>query len=51
MRTVLPLEASTPAARTFLFADGHTDFLSENINMTTYRNLSTINGGEVIPAY
>jgi prepilin-type processing-associated H-X9-DG protein/prepilin-type N-terminal cleavage/methylation domain-containing protein len=30
----------------FAFFDGHVSFLSENINLTAYRTLSTINGGE-----
>lgn len=32
----------------FLFADGSVQFISENINPTIYRGLSTIAGGEVI---
>jgi prepilin-type N-terminal cleavage/methylation domain-containing protein/prepilin-type processing-associated H-X9-DG protein len=32
----------------FLYADGSVRFLSENIDMQTYRALSTIQGGEVV---
>lgn len=32
----------------FLLADGTVRFLSENMNLNTYRNLSTIEGGETI---
>jgi prepilin-type N-terminal cleavage/methylation domain-containing protein/prepilin-type processing-associated H-X9-DG protein len=34
----------------FVFADGHVAFLSQNINMTSYRALSTFAGGEVVDA-
>lgn len=32
----------------FLMGDGAVRFISENISLTTFRNLATINGGEVI---
>jgi prepilin-type N-terminal cleavage/methylation domain-containing protein/prepilin-type processing-associated H-X9-DG protein len=32
----------------FAYADGHISFISETIDMTTYRALGTMNGGEVI---
>lgn len=32
----------------FIFADGHVDFLSENISLTIYRALSTRAGGESV---
>lgn len=32
----------------FLFADGSVHFVSENVNQSTYRSLSTISGGEVV---
>jgi prepilin-type N-terminal cleavage/methylation domain-containing protein/prepilin-type processing-associated H-X9-DG protein len=32
----------------FVFADGHVDFLSETIDTVTYQNLSTRAGGEVV---
>lgn len=32
----------------FVYADGHVGFLNDTINMNTYRNLSTIVGGEII---
>jgi len=39
-----------PGGATFLFADGHAVFLSENIDLPTYRAMSTIDGKEVIRA-
>jgi prepilin-type N-terminal cleavage/methylation domain-containing protein/prepilin-type processing-associated H-X9-DG protein len=35
----------------FAFADGSVTFINEAINLTTYRNMATIRGGEVIPAF
>ncbi|MEZ6121594.1 MAG: DUF1559 domain-containing protein [Planctomycetaceae bacterium] len=35
----------------FLLCDGATRFVSENIDLTVYQNLSTIGGGEVIGEY
>jgi prepilin-type N-terminal cleavage/methylation domain-containing protein/prepilin-type processing-associated H-X9-DG protein len=35
-----------PSGALFLFCDGHVSFLNENIDMTTYAGLSTIQGGE-----
>jgi prepilin-type N-terminal cleavage/methylation domain-containing protein/prepilin-type processing-associated H-X9-DG protein len=32
----------------FAFGDGHITFLSDSIDMTTYRALGTMNGGEVV---
>ena len=32
----------------FAFGDGHVAFLSDSIDMTTYRALGTMNGGEVV---
>ncbi len=40
-----------PGGGHFLFADGHVTFLSEGIDLDTYRALSTISGGEPIGAY
>jgi prepilin-type N-terminal cleavage/methylation domain-containing protein len=37
-----------PAGALFLFCDGHAQFLNENIDMTTYTGLSTIQGGESV---
>jgi len=37
-----------PAGCLFLFCDGHVQFLNENIDMTTYTGLSTIQGGESV---
>jgi prepilin-type N-terminal cleavage/methylation domain-containing protein/prepilin-type processing-associated H-X9-DG protein len=34
----------------FAFADGHVDFLNDTIDMTVYRALSTIDGGEQVNA-
>jgi prepilin-type N-terminal cleavage/methylation domain-containing protein/prepilin-type processing-associated H-X9-DG protein len=34
----------------FAFADGHVDFLNDTIDMTIYRALSTIDGGELLDA-
>jgi prepilin-type N-terminal cleavage/methylation domain-containing protein/prepilin-type processing-associated H-X9-DG protein len=33
----------------FAFADGHVSFVNESVSLDTYRALSTIDGGEVIP--
>ncbi|MBD3673333.1 MAG: DUF1559 domain-containing protein [Planctomycetaceae bacterium] len=35
----------------FLFGDGSVHFLSENIDLATYRALSTVRGGEVVGNY
>jgi prepilin-type N-terminal cleavage/methylation domain-containing protein len=35
-----------PRGALFAFGDGHVQYLSDNINLTTYRALSTRNGGE-----
>jgi prepilin-type N-terminal cleavage/methylation domain-containing protein/prepilin-type processing-associated H-X9-DG protein len=32
----------------FAFADGHVQFISDTINLTVYRGLSTYNGGEIV---
>jgi prepilin-type processing-associated H-X9-DG protein len=37
-----------PAGALFLFADGHVQYLNENIDMATYTGLSTIQGGESV---
>jgi len=37
-----------PGGASFLFCDGSVQYLSETINMTVYRGLSTIQGGEVV---
>jgi prepilin-type N-terminal cleavage/methylation domain-containing protein/prepilin-type processing-associated H-X9-DG protein len=37
-----------PGGVNFAFGDGHTEFITENIDLTTYRALSTREGGEVI---
>ena len=34
----------------FVFADGSVTFLSENVDMKLYRDLSTMRGAEVIDA-
>lgn len=47
----MPFGSFHPGGTHFLFADGHVDFLGDTISMTTYRNLSTISGDEVIPTY
>ena len=39
-----------PSGAMFCFGDGHVVFLSENIDLATYRALSTRAGGEVIDA-
>ncbi len=37
-----------PGGAMFGFGDGHVSFLSENINLTIYRSLSTRSGGEAV---
>jgi len=37
-----------PSGALFLFCDGHVQFLNENMDMSTYAGLSTIQGGETI---
>ncbi len=37
-----------PSGCLFLFCDGHVQFLNENMDMTTYNGLSTIQGGESV---
>ena len=37
-----------PGGAQFAFGDGHVSFLSENIDLTTYRAMSTRDGGEVL---
>jgi prepilin-type N-terminal cleavage/methylation domain-containing protein/prepilin-type processing-associated H-X9-DG protein len=37
-----------PSGALFLFCDGHVQFLNENIDMSTYTGLSTIQGGEQV---
>jgi prepilin-type processing-associated H-X9-DG protein len=37
-----------PSGALFLFCDGHVQFLNENMDMTTYTGLSTIQGGESV---
>ena len=33
-----------PGGSQFLYADGHVEFISEDIDLDTYQNLSTIDG-------
>ena len=40
-----------PGGANFAFGDGHVEFLSESINFTTYQELSTRSGGEVVQPY
>lgn len=40
-----------PTGANFGFADGSTRFLSETVDIQVYRDLSTIRGGEIIPAF
>jgi prepilin-type processing-associated H-X9-DG protein len=37
-----------PSGALFLFCDGHVQFVNENIDMSTYTGLSTIQGGESV---
>jgi prepilin-type N-terminal cleavage/methylation domain-containing protein/prepilin-type processing-associated H-X9-DG protein len=37
-----------PGGAAFVYVDGHVTFLSDNINLTAYRALSTIAGGEAV---
>lgn len=37
-----------PRGGLFAFGDGHVQYISDNINLTTYRALSTRDGGEVV---
>ena len=47
----VPFGSFHPGGAHFVFADGHVEFLSDTINMTTYQALSTIAGGELISSY
>jgi prepilin-type N-terminal cleavage/methylation domain-containing protein/prepilin-type processing-associated H-X9-DG protein len=40
-----------PGGGNFLFGDGHVSFISETIDLLTYRALSTREGSEATPAY
>jgi prepilin-type N-terminal cleavage/methylation domain-containing protein/prepilin-type processing-associated H-X9-DG protein len=46
-----PFGSFHPGGTHFVFTDGHVEFLSETINMATYRALSTIAGNEVVRSY
>jgi prepilin-type processing-associated H-X9-DG protein len=40
-----------PAGLNFTMADGSTQFISQDINLTIYRALATRAGGETVPGY
>lgn len=44
----VPFGSDHPAGAQFVFADGHVDFIYDEIDTTTYKALSTIAGGEPI---
>jgi prepilin-type processing-associated H-X9-DG protein len=46
-----PFGSRHPGGTHFLFADGHVDFIGDQISLETYRALSTIDSGEIISAY
>jgi prepilin-type N-terminal cleavage/methylation domain-containing protein/prepilin-type processing-associated H-X9-DG protein len=45
-----PFSSQHTGGAMFCFADGHVQFLSENIDITVYRNLGTCNGNETTAA-
>lgn len=47
----LPFSSGHIGGTHFLFADGHVAFIGNAVDMTTLRNLSTYNGGEVLGEY
>ena len=46
----VPFGSEHPGGAQFVFCDGHVAFLSDTIDMTTYRSLSSRDGGEAISA-
>jgi len=44
----IPFSSYHSGGTHFVFCDGHASFVGDAIDMRVYRNLSTINGGEVI---
>lgn len=45
------ITSAHPGGAQFLFADGSTHFISETINLTTYRDLGSISDGRVLGEY
>jgi prepilin-type processing-associated H-X9-DG protein len=43
----LPFSSEHPQGTTMLYGDGSVAFFNENVDITVWRNLSTIAGGEV----
>lgn len=43
-----PFGSDHAGGASFVFADGHVQFLSDTIDITTYQDLSTRAGGEVV---
>jgi prepilin-type N-terminal cleavage/methylation domain-containing protein/prepilin-type processing-associated H-X9-DG protein len=47
----LPFGSNHTGGAQFLYADGHIGYVPNSIDITTYRNLSTYGGGEVLNGY
>ncbi len=47
----LPHGSYHPGGAHFLYGDGSVHFLSENTELDTYKDLATVNGGELIPSH
>jgi len=44
----VPFGSNHPDGALFVFADGHTQFLSDSTDLTVYQNLSTRAGEEAV---
>jgi prepilin-type processing-associated H-X9-DG protein len=43
-----PFSSLHTGGANFGFCDGHVQFISQNIDLVAYRDLSSMNGGEVV---